>query len=699
VNDAVAMRDVLVARHGFRSEDVVLLTDGAATRDGILAAFRRVLVDPARPGDVGFFFYAGHGSRVSNSLSREPDRKDETVVPVDARDIRDKEIARLMAAAADRGLRLTAVFDSCHSGSISRGISISRKVRSVATDPEADARDPDPAPSPAEKGVLVVSAAQDYQSAVEAVDERNQPHGAFTAALLAVLRTSSPQADAESIFLRTRALLRAGGAVQEPVIDGPAGRRRDPLFGPTPRGARGRPVIAAGKVANGTVEVLGGFALGLAPGAVLVRADEGKPAVRLRIERVEGVSTSLARPATPGDEKVAIAPGDSFAVESWASPGAAALRVHVGKVLPAADVRAAARALAPLRRAPELHWVDDPASVAPTHVLVATASGWALRYPDGREEPLGPRPSARPVTSRLARERGQPGRAAPCDARPCLFVRLPVAAELAAQLAAGRDGASPISRAESEADALYVLAGRIAPSGAPEYAWVLAAAPGPASGDPSPLPARSSWAPATAGGAASLDGAALAIARIRAWLTLEPPPDAGDFPYRLAMRRQGSEALAPAGVVLRGGEIYELTLVAEPAALAEGSAIRYVYVLGIDSRGHVGVLFPADKVGADNRLPAAEPGKPPPAEIPLGRNGTFQVGEPFGTDTFVLLATREPIPSLLQLEQEAVMRGGSGASEEDALGGLLAGLGRTRGAAARVPGGWSIDRVTVTTAR
>ena len=50
---------------------------------------------------------------------------DETIVPADAAsgafDIRDKEIARLCNQVVDKGILLTAIFDSCHSGSIARG--------------------------------------------------------------------------------------------------------------------------------------------------------------------------------------------------------------------------------------------------------------------------------------------------------------------------------------------------------------------------------------------------------------------------------------------------------------------------------------------------------------------------------------------------------------------------------------------------
>src|SRR5690242_18761857 len=57
VNDVTSMRDV-VARLGF--DDVVTLTDQAATRAAILDAIETRLIAPSQKDDVVFFFYAGH---------------------------------------------------------------------------------------------------------------------------------------------------------------------------------------------------------------------------------------------------------------------------------------------------------------------------------------------------------------------------------------------------------------------------------------------------------------------------------------------------------------------------------------------------------------------------------------------------------------------------------------------------------------
>jgi metacaspase-1 len=64
INDALAMRDLLVSRFGFAPADVAVLTDDA----GVVptgANIKRALGDMvarAAPGDVLFFHYSGHGT-------------------------------------------------------------------------------------------------------------------------------------------------------------------------------------------------------------------------------------------------------------------------------------------------------------------------------------------------------------------------------------------------------------------------------------------------------------------------------------------------------------------------------------------------------------------------------------------------------------------------------------------------------------
>ncbi|MDP9132120.1 MAG: caspase family protein, partial [Nitrospirota bacterium] len=252
VNDVTSMREVLIHRFGFKEADILALTDERATRVNILTAFQHHLIDPVKPGDLSILFYAGHGSRIYNSNSTELDRRDETIVPADANsttnpkviiDIRDKEWDRLFTQVLDRGARLTAIFDSCHSGSISRGmVPMTTQVRSLEEDerdvalligPEPPAHPPGQEPEKRE-GALIVSAAQEDQPAREAarrIGDRKEWHGAFTLALTDTLNELPTTATAQRVFDQVTAKLKAAGHNQDPELAGSLGRRRGPLFG------------------------------------------------------------------------------------------------------------------------------------------------------------------------------------------------------------------------------------------------------------------------------------------------------------------------------------------------------------------------------------------------------------------------------------------------------------------------------------
>src|SRR5271166_2046381 len=126
VNDVEAMGTALVERFGFEPGNVEVLTGAQATRDGILAAFNR-LVDRPATGDVVFFQYSGHGSQMTDREGDEPDGMDETIVPYDSgrdpypnRDITDDEIFAWLRKLTARTDNVTLVFDCCHSGTINR---------------------------------------------------------------------------------------------------------------------------------------------------------------------------------------------------------------------------------------------------------------------------------------------------------------------------------------------------------------------------------------------------------------------------------------------------------------------------------------------------------------------------------------------------------------------------------------------------
>jgi hypothetical protein len=79
------------------------------------------LVQGAQPNDSLFFHYSGHGGTAKDSQNDEIDGFDETILPLDYAkngQIIDDVIYENLVQPLPKGCRLTAIFDSCHSGTV-----------------------------------------------------------------------------------------------------------------------------------------------------------------------------------------------------------------------------------------------------------------------------------------------------------------------------------------------------------------------------------------------------------------------------------------------------------------------------------------------------------------------------------------------------------------------------------------------------
>jgi hypothetical protein len=211
--DVVKLKEALVA-HGFAADDVLVLEDSDATKEGIRAAFRRHLIEPAKPGDTLFFHFSGHGQQVSDDNKDEIDGLDETLVPVESTDqhasvgaktnLRDDELGewltelsgRLRGADGKQLGSVTVSLDSCFSGTATRGELVERghgwdEALDGKPPPRLEVRSgskPDDSVQETAAEVQFLSAALSTQTA----KERNGM-GVFTRALVEALKRASDQ--------------------------------------------------------------------------------------------------------------------------------------------------------------------------------------------------------------------------------------------------------------------------------------------------------------------------------------------------------------------------------------------------------------------------------------------------------------------------------------------------------------------------
>jgi len=302
-NDVEALASELT-RRGF---EVLTLTNAAATRAGIVAAFRKHLIGNSKAGrgDVVMFHFSGHGQQVpdDNGTPDEVDGFDEALIPYDNRGLkdysnhlRDDELSGLLAELRKNTSNIVVTLDSCHSGTATRG---ARKKRGHA-----------PVHAPAKKrggaddgasGMIGKAEADGagyvFLAAVRADQEANEdedpitkkPMGAFTFLLVRALRDAGPKTTYRQIVDRIGVQIVTRTSDQNPQIEGDADKV---LFSGEWQTAakyfRARPLDG-----DGLVPIEAGSLHGLTVGSELALFRHGdskagtQPLARIRIVKVE----------------------------------------------------------------------------------------------------------------------------------------------------------------------------------------------------------------------------------------------------------------------------------------------------------------------------------------------------------------------------------------------------------------------------
>ncbi|KAH8989873.1 caspase domain-containing protein [Lactarius hatsudake] len=126
VNDAKEMKKALIEVYRYKKGDVFLMTDEEYNRDtahwpseaNIIQALQDLVHDASR-GDSFVFFYAGHsGQQPVTTDPNEVDGLDEYIVTCDHKKILDNTLRQCLIDPLPAGTRLTAILDSCHSGTL-----------------------------------------------------------------------------------------------------------------------------------------------------------------------------------------------------------------------------------------------------------------------------------------------------------------------------------------------------------------------------------------------------------------------------------------------------------------------------------------------------------------------------------------------------------------------------------------------------
>ena len=142
-NDARLAREYLLHVEGFDDDNIFWLADDASvrpTRANILDALE-ALDRTMRAGDFVLLHLSGHGSRqpARSGDTDERDGYDEIFLPADAADwddsigtvrnaITDNELGQYISSYRSKGVDVWLIVDSCHSGTMTRGVGDDRVV-------------------------------------------------------------------------------------------------------------------------------------------------------------------------------------------------------------------------------------------------------------------------------------------------------------------------------------------------------------------------------------------------------------------------------------------------------------------------------------------------------------------------------------------------------------------------------------------
>ena len=317
VNDVHLMAGILRDGFGFAGDNISVVTDAAATRDGILSAMES-LAEKVGENDIVVMHYSGHGSQMTDREGDEPDGMDETIVPHDGgrdplpnRDITDDEINEWLLRVSAKTPYVTLLFDCCHSGTIARDV-FGGKARHLQPDTRpVEELPPSPVgvgrtrgapkesgPSgwlPLSKRYVLIAGCRDDESSYEYKDpESKAPHGALTYFLSRALTEATPGTTYRDVYERVRPAVTANSAKQQPQMEGALDRE---LFGVHDiEPMQFAPIVAR---EGQTVSIAAGAAHGLTVGsewtvypAATKAVDDSTPSLgRLRITQVGAVSS------------------------------------------------------------------------------------------------------------------------------------------------------------------------------------------------------------------------------------------------------------------------------------------------------------------------------------------------------------------------------------------------------------------------
>ncbi|GAX40371.1 peptidase C14 caspase catalytic subunit p20 [Tolypothrix sp. NIES-4075] len=318
--------------------------DQLPTYENIVAKFHAI-TEIAQKDDQVYIHYSGHGGRAKTIYPelKGAGQPDEALVPMDIaktnqRYLRDVEIATLLKKMVNKGLVVTVVFDSCHSGGTTRG---DTAIRGLEGEPDTTSRPTDSLVAsrqeliqnwleltggtarkanagdwlPKSRDYVLLAACRPSEYAFESVFNGNESNGALTYWMLDTLNNPSPDLTYKSLYDRVYAKVQSQFQTQTPMLFGEGERQ---VFGRSYANVHYTVNVLKVDTARNRVQLDAGIAQGLGEGA---RFAIYAPGTTDFSEKNKPLAIAqVTADITPGDAWAAIEPDSRSGDIEQASP-------------------------------------------------------------------------------------------------------------------------------------------------------------------------------------------------------------------------------------------------------------------------------------------------------------------------------------------------------------------------------------------
>jgi hypothetical protein len=214
INDVINLKSLLIDHYDYLEENIVVLTDETEkkpTRQNILDELYKLLVKSNETEtEKVLISFSGHGTWTIDTNNDELDGRDEMIVPLDFKCIKD-DILYNIIKCIEINCECFCLFDSCHSGTI-----VDLPYQYLGGDfvkENLDVSDPEDI-----KDIIMISGCKDQQYSQEAYVNR-QVQGAMTTIFLFLLRKHNYKISWEKLISEMNNQLALYGYTQQPRLN------------------------------------------------------------------------------------------------------------------------------------------------------------------------------------------------------------------------------------------------------------------------------------------------------------------------------------------------------------------------------------------------------------------------------------------------------------------------------------------------